>query len=93
MNSQQEERLKLLAGELAQDIKTGEDLSALTTRLVKLTVEAALSAELENHLGYPPHSPLGHHSGNSRNGRRAEDIERHARRSFDCNAARSAWNI
>ena len=68
MNSKQEERLKLLAGELAQDIKTGEDLSALSAKLVKLTVEAALSAELENHLGYPPHSPLGHHSGNSRNG-------------------------
>ncbi len=68
MNSKQEERLKLLAGELAQDIKTGEDLSALSARLVKLTVEAALSAEMENHLGYPPHSALGHHSGNSRNG-------------------------
>jgi len=68
MNSKQEERLKLLAGELAKDIKTGEDLSALSAKLVKLTVEAALSAELENHLGYPPHSTLGHHSGNSRNG-------------------------
>lgn len=68
MNSKQEERLKLLAGELTQDIKTGEDLSALSAKLVKLTVEAALSAELENHLGYPPHSTLGHHSGNSRNG-------------------------
>lgn len=68
MNSKQEERLKLLAGELAKDIKTGEDLSDLSAKLVKLTVEAALSAELENHLGYARHSPLGHHSGNSRNG-------------------------
>lgn len=68
MNSQQEEKLKLLAKELALDIKTGEDLSALSAHLVKLTVEAALSAELENHLGYPRHASLGHHSGNSRNG-------------------------
>lgn len=68
MNSQQEEKLKLLAKELALEIKTGEDLSALSAKLVKLTVEAALSAELENHLGYPPHAVLGHHSGNSRNG-------------------------
>ena len=68
MNSKQEEKLKVLAGELALDIKTGEDLSALTAKLLKLTVEAALSAELENHLGYPRHATFGHHSGNSRNG-------------------------
>jgi len=68
MNSEQEQKLKVLAGELAQDLKTGEDLSALSARLVKLTVEAALSAELENHLGYPRHALIGHHSGNSRNG-------------------------
>lgn len=68
MNKTQEEKLKQLANELALDIKTGEDLSALSAKLVKLTVEAALSAELENHLGYPPHAVIGHHSGNSRNG-------------------------
>ena len=53
MNRTQEEKLKQLAGELAKDIKTGEDLSSLSAQLVKLTVEAALSAEMENHLGYP----------------------------------------
>lgn len=68
MNSKQEEKLKELAGELAKDIKTGEDLSALSARLVKLTVEAALGAEMENHLGYPRHSLVGHNTGNSRNG-------------------------
>jgi len=68
MNREQEEKLKLLAKELALDIKTGEDLNALSAKLVKLTVEAALSAELENHLGYPRHASIGHHSGNSRNG-------------------------
>ncbi len=68
MNKTQEEKLKALAGELAKDIKTGEDLSSLSARLVKLTVEAALGAEMENHLGYPSHSVAGHHTGNSRNG-------------------------
>lgn len=42
MNRTQEEKLKQLASELAKDIKTGEDLSALSSQLVKLTVEAAL---------------------------------------------------
>ena len=50
------------------DIKTGEDLSVLSAKLVKLTVEAALGAEMENHLGYPRHALIGHHSDNSRNG-------------------------
>ena len=68
MNSKQEEKLKELAAELAKDIKTGADLSSLSAILVKLTVEAALGAEMENHLGYPRHSVAGHLSGNSRNG-------------------------
>ena len=68
MNRTQAEKLKQLAGELAKDIKTGKDLSALLAKLVKLTVEAALSAEMEQHLGYARHSTIGHHSGNSRNG-------------------------
>jgi transposase-like protein len=68
MNSTQEEKLKALASELAKDIRTGEDLSALSSQLVKLTVEAALGAEMERHLGYRKHSPAGRNSGNSRNG-------------------------
>jgi transposase-like protein len=75
MNKTQEEKLKALAGELAKDIRTGEDLSSLSARLVKLTVEAALGAEMENHLGYPPHSTAGHHTGNSRNGTSAKILK------------------
>ena len=75
MNKTQEEKLKVLAGELAKDIKTGEDLSSLSPRLVKLTVEAALGAEMESHLGYPPHSTAGHHTGNSRNGTSAKILK------------------
>ena len=89
MNKTQEEKLKALAGELAKDIKTGEDLSSLSARLVKLTVEAALAAEMENHLGYPPHSARGHHTGNSRNGSTPKILKGASVRSFDRNAARS----
>lgn len=63
MNKTQEAKLKKIAGELALDIETGEDLSVLSAKLLKLTVEAALSAELEDHLGYPAHAMIGHHLG------------------------------
>ncbi|WVM92988.1 transposase [Halopseudomonas pachastrellae] len=33
-----------------------------------MTVEAALGAELDDHLGYDKHDPAGRGSGNSRNG-------------------------
>lgn len=61
-------KLKALADELAKDIKSEGDLGALTQQLVKLTVETALNAELDAHLGYDKHDPAGHGSGNSRNG-------------------------
>jgi len=61
-------KLQAMAAELAKDIKSEEDLSALSAELLKLTVETALKAEQEDHLGYPKHDPDGHHSGNSRNG-------------------------
>jgi transposase-like protein len=38
--------------ELAKDLKTPEDLSVLTAQLTKITVEAALNAELDHRLGY-----------------------------------------
>jgi len=63
-----EKKLKALANELAKDLKTPEDLTALTAQLTKITVEAALNAELDHHLGYTQYSRKGHHSGNSRNG-------------------------
>jgi len=66
--SMKKDELQALARELARGIKTGEDLSALSAELTKLTVEAALNAELEAHLGYSPHALNGYKSGNSRNG-------------------------
>jgi len=63
-----QDKLKALVAELAKDIKTEKDLGALTQQLVKLTVETALNAELDEHLGYEKHASAGRGSGNSRNG-------------------------
>ena len=56
------------AAEIAKDLKTPEDLNELSALLTKITVEAALKAEMNHHLGYEKNDPDGHHSGNSRNG-------------------------
>ena len=61
-------KLEALAKELAKDVKSEKDLSELSRRLVKLTVETALNAEIEDHLGYSKNSPDGRNSGNNRNG-------------------------
>ena len=63
-----QDKLNALATELAKDLKTPEDLSALSAQLTKITVEAALRAEMDDHLGYEAHEVRGHRSGNSRNG-------------------------
>ena len=61
-------KLQALAAELAQDIKTEADLNALSKRLLKLTVETALNAELTDHLGYAKHGDSKTARGNARNG-------------------------
>ena len=63
-----QEKLQALAKELAKDIKSEKDLGELSQQLVKLTVETALNAELDEHLGYSKHDKAGKNSGNSRNG-------------------------
>ena len=45
-----QDKMKALAVELAKDLKTQKDLSAFGAQLKKVTVEAALSAEMETHL-------------------------------------------
>ncbi|MBT8582113.1 hypothetical protein G6653_04910 [Polynucleobacter paneuropaeus] len=50
-NTMDRSKLQALANELAKDLKTPEDLNILSQELVKLTVEAALNAELT---GNPP---------------------------------------
>lgn len=60
--------LEVLATELAQHIKSEQDIAALSRQLLKLTVESALKAELDAHLGYERYAPVGRGSGNNRNG-------------------------
>ncbi|PMU03232.1 transposase, partial [Aeromonas salmonicida] len=50
------------------DIKSEKDLGTLTQQLIKLTVETALNAEMDEHLGYEKHAPQGRGTGNNRNG-------------------------
>ncbi len=40
-----------------QGQKSGQDITALSRQLLKLTVESALKAELDEHLGYERHAP------------------------------------
>ena len=60
------EELKVLATELAKGIKTEGDLNQLSMMLQKMTVEAALNAELDDHLGYEKNAVSK--KTNSRNG-------------------------
>ena len=54
--------------DLARGVKSEKDMAALTQDLLKITVEASLNAEMDDHLGYTRYSPEGYGSGNSRNG-------------------------
>ena len=61
----EQDKLKALVAGLAKDIKTERDLGALTQQPIKPTVETALNAKLDEHLGYDKHDPAGRGSGNS----------------------------
>ena len=58
--------LEAFAREAAKGIKTEKDLSDFSQMLTKITVETALGAELNDHLGYDKHQPSS--INNSRNG-------------------------
>ncbi|EPL7543779.1 IS256 family transposase [Klebsiella pneumoniae] len=61
-----EKQLQALANELAKNLKTPDDLSQFDRLLKKISVEAALNAEMTHHLGYEKNQPkLG---PNARNG-------------------------
>jgi transposase-like protein len=75
MDQLDKEKLDALGKELAKSIKTEKDLSLLSRALRKITVEAALGAEMEEHLGYAKHEAKGRGSGNSRNGSSPKTIK------------------
>src|SRR6478736_842079 len=51
---------------------TGE--GGLLARLTKTVIESALEGELDDHLGYAKHDPVGRNGENSRNGRRGKTV-------------------
>lgn len=51
---------------------TGE--GGLLQQLTKVVLESSLEGELDDHLGYGKHDPVGRNSGNSRNGKRAKTL-------------------
>ena len=58
--------IEAFAKEAAKSIKTEKDLSDFSKMLKKITVEAALNAELDEHLGYDKHQTSD--NSNNRNG-------------------------
>jgi putative transposase len=49
--------------------------NGLLKQLTKAVLERAMQAEITEHLGYQKHDPVGHNSGNSRNGATTQDSE------------------
>jgi len=60
------EELEAFAREAAKGLKTEKDLNEFSQMLTKVAVEAALNAELDDHLGYSKHETSD--ADNSRNG-------------------------
>ena len=57
-----------LVRKVGKQFKSEQDLADFSRLLKKMAVEAALGAEIEEHLGYGKHEFKGRGSGNSRNG-------------------------
>ena len=65
--------LEAFAREIAKGIKTENDLAEFRQILTKVTVESALNAELDEHLGYERHQASN--NGNSRNGYASKTVK------------------
>jgi transposase-like protein len=63
-----EEKIKRLVKEHSKEFKTQEQISSISTMMMKNLLETALGAEMDEHLGYEKHSSEGYGTGNSRNG-------------------------
>ena len=61
--------------ELAKKVKTQKDLSDITGQLMKVILETALNAELEDHLGYPKNTKSESRKANTRNGHSKKTIK------------------
>lgn len=73
-----ENRQDALLDELLRGCGDPKDIlgeHGLLKQLQKRLVERALQAEMTDHLGYEPHAPEGHGSGNSRNGKGTKTVQ------------------
>ena len=68
--------LEAFAKEAAKSINTESDLDAFRQMLTKVTVEAALNAELDEHLGYDKHAQST--NTNNRNGKSRKTVKTEA---------------
>jgi transposase-like protein len=62
------EDIAALARKVGRQFKSEQDLADFSRLLKKITVEAALGGEIDDHLGYSKHEIRGRGTGNSRNG-------------------------
>ena len=62
------EDIAALARKVGRQFRSEQDLADFSRLLKKITVEAALGGEIDDHLGYNKHESRGRGSGNSRNG-------------------------
>ena len=67
------DEIKAIAQAAAKNIKTEADLNDFRQMLTKITVETALNADLEDHLGYSRHEPSD--ASNSRNGYTSKTLQ------------------
>lgn len=67
------DELKAIAQAAAKNIKTEADLNEFRQMLTKITVETALNAELDEHLGYSKHEST--EASNSRNGSTSKTLQ------------------
>ena len=65
--------IEAFARQVAKGIKTPEDLNQFSQIVKKIIIEAALNAEMDDHLGYEQHCQSS--SANSRNGRTSKRIQ------------------
>jgi transposase-like protein len=72
MDNMDKKALEAFAREAAKSIKTESDLDDFRKMLTKVTVETALNAELDEHLGYQKHQSRT--NSNSRNGYSGKSI-------------------
>jgi putative transposase len=67
------EELQAIGLAAAKNIKTEQDLNEFSQMLTKISVEAALNAELDEHLGYSKHEKAN--TDNSRNGYSSKTLQ------------------